>query len=81
MAYKDTSKHSEASVWEVKRRGVKGITLVLYYEVSGPKHQTGVRHTFELSFCDMRQMGRQFHVIMDQLSKEWHEAKDAISGK
>ncbi len=81
MSYKRSEKTVDASVWEISGRGTDGIRLQIAYTVDGSKHTTNCIRNFNLSFCDMRRMGKEFHVIMDQLSKEWHETKRVISGE
>ena len=81
MSHKRSEKTIDAHVWEIERRGTDGIRLTIVYNVDGNKHTTNCVRNFNLSFCDMERMGVKFHVIMDQLTRQWHETKKAISGK
>lgn len=81
MAYKRIERTIEGKVCEISRRGTHGIELTISHASQGSKHYTHYVEHFQLGFCDMRRMGQQFHVIMDQLSKEWHSTKKAISGE
>ena len=81
MAYKETKKFSEATVWDVKKHALTGVIIQMRYEIEGTKHTTDVTHDFLIPFCDMRHIGGRFHKIMDELSKEWHDTKEEISGR
>lgn len=80
MAHKRIEKTIDAHVWAVSRRGTDGITIKISHATQGSKHYTNHIDSLQLSFCDMRRMGQQFHVIMDELSREWQSTKNAISG-
>lgn len=81
MATKRIEKCADARLWAIERRGTDGIMLQIVYTTEGSKHDTTHILNANLSFCDMERMGKQFHVIMDELSTQWHATKKAISGK
>jgi hypothetical protein len=81
MAHKRIERTIKASVFDISRRGTDGITIKISHAHQGSKHYTHHVDNFQLSFCDMKLMGFRFHKIMDELSKEWHSTKEAISGE
>lgn len=81
MAHKEVKKFSNAVVSRVERHALTGVIIEFWYEVEGSKHTTAVTHEIMIPFCDMRFVGGQFHIVMAELSKEWHDAKREISGK
>ena len=81
MAHKRINRTIEASVWDIDRRGTKGITIQISHSSQGSKHYTHHVDNFQLSFCDMKRMGSKFHVIMAELLREWNSTKKAISGE
>lgn len=81
MATKRIEKVVDADVWSIRRRGTDGIVLQIVYTSEGSKHYTTTILNVNLSFCAMERIGKQFHIIMDELLAQWHETKDAISGK
>ena len=79
--YKNTKRTSKGSSIRIELRDYSGIDVRICYVIDGTKHNTFVDHTFQFNFCDLKQIGRNVHKIMDELSDEWHITKNILKGK
>ena len=56
------------------------VMMTLTYETKGPNSRTFTRQPITISLCQMRNLGRQFHVVLDELEDMLHEARNTMKG-
>jgi len=64
----------------ITRCGTSGFKLNLVGNKVGPKNTTIHTMAFYLSFCELRAMCQDAHVVMDELMDQWQEAKKVMNG-
>lgn len=81
MKYRDkTLPIRDVSFWEPKLIGHQKVQVLMVYEIEGPDTQTSVRQPIEFSFCAMRQMGGEFHRLLNELEDKLQEARAHMQG-
>ncbi len=81
MSYRNVEKRHNAIIGDVRLKGYGALLIDIHYDIEGRKHETAVKHTMEISFCEMRYLAVQMHSCMDELLEKWKGAKEAMRGE
>ena len=75
-------KKAEREIWfnNVRLVGHGEVKANMRYTVTGPNYKTWVTQPVRFSFCTMRELCGDLHVVLEKLQAQLDDARDTMSG-